>query len=238
LGKPWPKHACFFDDGYGVRLRTRLAQPSEGTTTSFFGVVTETVVTNPGDSGRIVIQCSDGRVIDDEFSTTTDLTRYPGALVVVEEGEPGRFRLHRITGDDRVIEVWDCPSLGQVVVYDPSSQRGVKETDSRFWVWGEKRWTTLCDYRIQRLLVPLDSQEATRIAYEYLQAPPVPPPLSLRAILAGGASIARKKVTSIPVAIFAGTPYERHFMLPGVLTPERAAEWGREVEAIRRPRKA
>src|SRR5215469_8383434 len=38
LGKPWPKHGCFFDDGYGVRLRTRLAQPSEGTTTSFFGI--------------------------------------------------------------------------------------------------------------------------------------------------------------------------------------------------------
>jgi hypothetical protein len=45
LGKPWPKHSCFFDDGYGLRLRTRLAQPSEGTTASRFGVVTETVVT-------------------------------------------------------------------------------------------------------------------------------------------------------------------------------------------------
>src|SRR5262245_59210180 len=138
LGKPWPKHGCFFDDGYGVRLRTRLAQVSEATTGPFFGVVTETVVTKPGESGRLVIRCSDGSVIDDEFNTTADLTRYPGALVVVEVGEPGRYRLHRIVGDDTVIEVWNCPRLGYVLVYDPSSQRGVKETDSRFWIWDEK----------------------------------------------------------------------------------------------------
>ncbi len=241
LGKPWPKHACFFDDGYGIRLRSRLAQPSEGTRSSFFGVVTETVVSDPGKSGRIVVQCSDGRLIDDEFTTTSDLTKYPGSLVVVEERDPGRYCLHQVTGDDRVIEVWDCPRLGLVLVYDPNAQRGTKETDSRFWVWRDERWTTLCDYNIQPLLVPLDSQKATHIAYQYLQDHPVTPQLTARldarlAILTGRASAGRKDGLSIPVVIFAGTSYERSFTLPAVLTAERAAEWVREVEAMRRPR--
>jgi hypothetical protein len=238
LGKPWPKHSCFFDDGYGLRLRTRLAQPSEGTTASRFGVVTETVVTKPGESGRIVVQCSDGAVIDDEFTTTSDLTKYPGSLVVIEEGEPGRYWLHRITGDNRIVEVWNCPKLGQILVFDPEAQRGVEETDSRFWVWNEKRWTSLRDFHIQRLLMPLDSQEATRIALEYTQNGPVPPPTTARfdaimAILAGRGS-ARTVASAIPVVVFPGTAHERHYKLPGTLTRERAAEWVKEVEALRR----
>ena len=242
LGKPWPKHSCFFDDGYGVRLRTRLGQPSEGTRFSFFGVVLETVVTNPGKSGRIVVQCSDGRKIDEQFNTTSDLTKYPGSLVVVEEGEPGRYLLHGVKGRNSVIEVWDCPKMGYVLVYDPSLQWGIKETESRFWIWDEDRWTTLYDYNTQLLLVPLHSQEATRIACEYLNESPIPPETAvsgpLRALLAARASTRWKQDTSIPATIFAGTPYARCFMLPGTFTAERAAQWVKEVEEIRRPRKA
>src|SRR5260370_692225 len=179
LGKPWPKHGCFFDDGYGVRLRTRLAQPSEGTRTSFFGVVTETVVTDPGKSGRIVVQCSNGRLIDDEFTTTIDLTTYAGSLVLVEETEPDHYCLHKVTGDDRTVEVWDCPRLGQILIYDPRSQRGVKNTESRFYVWREKRWTSISDFNIKPLLLPLASQDATRTAHEYLANRPAPPQVNL-----------------------------------------------------------
>jgi hypothetical protein len=249
LGKPWPKHACFFDDGYGIRLRSQLAQSSDGIKTTLPGVVAETVVIKPGETGRIVVQCSDGRVIDDEFATASDLTKYPGSLVVVEEREPGKFWLHRVTGNNSVIEVWDCPKLGQILVYDPDSQQGVKETESRFYFWREKRWNTLCDFNIQLLLVPLDNQEMSRIAQQFLQDRPAPPPskgiqAELKAILTGERpwsalrSIFAAKAPSIPVVVFAGTSYERRFFLPGVITPERAAKWVTEFEAVRRPRRS
>ena len=194
-----------------------------------------------------MVQCSDGRVIDDEFTTTSDLTRYPGSLVVVEEEEPGRYWLHRVQGDDRVIEVWGCPRLGCLLVYDPHAQWGTKEprrcskgSVSRFWVWDENRWTTLRDYHIQPLLVPLDSQETTRVAYEYLQSPPVPPTSTAAFDALSGYSRWRKidsqEAACIQVAIFAGTVNERRFLLPGFLTPERAVEWVGQVEGTRRLR--
>ncbi len=236
LGKPWPKHTCFFDDGFGLQLRTRLTHPSEGTIVSLFGVVIETVVTKPGEAGRIVVQCSDGKVIDTEFNTKSNLTTYPGSLVVVEESEMGRYQLHRIKGNNRIVEVWNCMKLDQILVFDPEAQGGVEKVDSRFWVWNEKRWTLIRDFNVQRLLVPLDGQEATRIALEYTQNRPVSPqPRSkietLMAIINGRNS---RRVASIKAKIFAGTPREQHYMLPGSLTREQVAEWVKEVETLRR----
>jgi hypothetical protein len=65
LGPPWDKHACFDDDSYGVSLRRSVGhtagEPSGG---PLFGVVLETVRQGVNPSGRVVVRCSDGSVID------------------------------------------------------------------------------------------------------------------------------------------------------------------------------
>jgi len=96
LGPPWPKHACFADDHRASRLRAGLSERAQERRKVRFGVVTETVVVEPGKSGRIVVQCSDGSIIDDEFDTTIDLTKYVGTLVVIEDEEDGDIRLKQI----------------------------------------------------------------------------------------------------------------------------------------------
>lgn len=89
LGLPWPKHACFDDDVAGSSLRGRLVEGPR----ALFGVVVETVVTRHGEGGRIVVRCSDGSIIDDNFKTTLDLAKLVGQLVMVERGQEGRITL-------------------------------------------------------------------------------------------------------------------------------------------------
>ncbi len=93
LGSPWPKHACFDDDIHATRLRTRLTEEARNRAKPLFGVVLETEVIEPGKSGRIVVKCSDGTIIDSEFDTTLDLTQFVGALVVIEHDEDGAVTL-------------------------------------------------------------------------------------------------------------------------------------------------
>jgi hypothetical protein len=93
LGPPWPKHKCFDDDPTGVRLRASLAEEARTRPNPVFGVVVETEVIEPGKSGRIVVKCSDGTIIDSEFDTSLDLTRFVGALVVIEHGEDDSLTL-------------------------------------------------------------------------------------------------------------------------------------------------
>jgi hypothetical protein len=91
----------------------------------------------------------------------------------------------------------------------------------------------------------VDGRRATRIAYKYAELSPPPPYPSgstdssrnlavLFWHIEHGANLtaapARKPVE---VVIFAGTPAERRFKLPGLLSPERIKEWIREVEAAR-----
>jgi hypothetical protein len=89
LGSPWPKHGCFDDEAGAANLRRRLLE----TDTPLFGVVIETVITKAGASGRIVVRCSDGSMIDDEFTTTLDLVALVGRLVMVECAKDGKTRL-------------------------------------------------------------------------------------------------------------------------------------------------
>jgi hypothetical protein len=56
-----------------------------------FGVVVETVVTRPGVGGRIVVRCSDGLLIDEEFNTSRALPSLVGLLTVVIQDEQGQL---------------------------------------------------------------------------------------------------------------------------------------------------
>lgn len=244
LGPPWPKHACFFDDLTGIRLRTHLTEKARRKRPAFFGVVTETVVTEPGEKDRFVIHCSDGQVIDDEFNCTADLTKFPGSLVVIEQPEPELYHLHQVPVGNTVIEVWNCPRMRDILIYDPCAQGQTAPTESRFWLWGAGRWTELSDFNIQPRLKPLSDRKATRIPYEYFERrppPPYPPGSSgpsidfeflFRSLQRGFIPTAPTR-KPVEVIIFEGTPAERRFMVPGILSPERIAEWKREVEAIR-----
>ena len=93
LGWPWPKHACFDDDNTGYRLRASLTRSSTPSRPAVFGVIIETVASTPGQGGRIVVRCSDGGIIDENFKTTLDLREIVGRLVMVERSEDGKIRL-------------------------------------------------------------------------------------------------------------------------------------------------
>lgn len=93
LGRRGQKHACFDDDPIGRAFRSGLVKESTGETAAVFGVVIETVVTRPGQGGRIIVRCSDGTTIDQEFNTPLNLSTLVGQLVRVERGEGGRIRL-------------------------------------------------------------------------------------------------------------------------------------------------
>src|SRR5262249_30242494 len=95
LGPPWPKHACFDDDFHGTRLRTALTEATKSNSGPLFGVVVETVVSEPGKSGRIVVRCSDGTTVSAKFDTRLDLPTLVGELVVLRVLENGEIRLQR-----------------------------------------------------------------------------------------------------------------------------------------------
>lgn len=83
LGPPWPKHGCFDDDRYGHQLRQTLAAFTRCNSAPRFGVVVETVATRPGLGGRIIVHCSNGSVVDEEFDTPRNLAAIVGSLVLV-----------------------------------------------------------------------------------------------------------------------------------------------------------
>lgn len=94
LGPPWNKHGCFDDDSSGMGLRSALVQRSQASAARpVFGVVIETVAARPGQGGRIVVRCSDGRIVDGEFNTTLDLVKLVGQIVIVERGDADGIRL-------------------------------------------------------------------------------------------------------------------------------------------------
>lgn len=93
LGPPWPKHACFDDDPIGRGFRSGLVKESTTETAPVFGVVIETVATRPGQGGRIIVRCSDGTILDNEFNATLNLSTLVGQLVRVERDDEGQIRL-------------------------------------------------------------------------------------------------------------------------------------------------
>jgi hypothetical protein len=94
LGPPWPKHSCFDDDLRAAQLRTRLVEKLPKSQNLIFGVVIETVVIEPGKSGRIRVKCSDGTITDDEFDTTHDLVGSVGSLVAIQHTADGEVWIH------------------------------------------------------------------------------------------------------------------------------------------------
>jgi hypothetical protein len=93
LGSPWPKHPCFDDDRYGTQLRQTLAGDHQESRAALFGIVVETVATRPGVGGRIIVKCSDGSLIDEEFNTSRSLASLVGLLTVVLRDEQGHTSL-------------------------------------------------------------------------------------------------------------------------------------------------
>jgi hypothetical protein len=237
LGKPWPKHACFPQDAGGVRLHTRLAEPVEQGT-RLFGVVTATEVTRLGEAGRIAFRCSDGREVEGEYETTLDFTQLPGSLVVLNEREPGQFAFQRVSPESAGVEAYDCPKLGQPVIYDPRQQRGVGGLDTRVWLCNDARLADHRTFHIWRLVGHLDGLTAARLIGEYMRQVTRPTGTGMGGrILMGWENGQFFRTSTVEVSIFRGTPYEREFVLHAALSAKQIDDWVQTVEALLAPRR-
>ena len=83
LGPPWPKHGCFYEDGYGSQLRKLLIEKSQVSKVTF-GVVLESETIRRGSLCRMAIRCSTVKTIDTNFQTSADVSKLTGQLVIVE----------------------------------------------------------------------------------------------------------------------------------------------------------
>ena len=92
LGWPWPKHGCFAGDQEGIQLRWLFPEPDETGPVYVFGVIIEAV--KKGQWCRLTVRCSDGSVIDRDFSVLIDLALLPGRLVRVTYADKGGISLH------------------------------------------------------------------------------------------------------------------------------------------------
>ena len=119
LGPPWPKHQCFADDPTSSRLRSRLAERTVSRRVLFVGVVIETVIIRPGNSGRVVIEYGDRQRFEDEILASADLTELPGSLVFVTLDDAGHPRLH--WGPELLQRALGLNSRGQTGVRSGSS---------------------------------------------------------------------------------------------------------------------
>lgn len=138
LGPPWPKHACFDDEYYGTRLRTTLRDESRKTPNPVFGVVVETEVIEPGTNGRIVVRCSDGKIIDHTFDTERNLTHFVGVLVIVERTDDGTVSLRWIgTPSSSRWRPQPRLSVGARIAFE-----------RREYIWDGQRWYRADDYTI------------------------------------------------------------------------------------------
>ena len=114
LGWPWPKHACFYDDPNDAQFLRHLTEKVNICPNPLLGLTVETIVLNPGASGRVVVLCPDGTVINKEFDTNQDLTQCVGCLVVVERTANDGVKLHwiahsvptRSEDDKPVVPLW------------------------------------------------------------------------------------------------------------------------------------
>jgi hypothetical protein len=58
------------------------------------GVVSETIITLPGSCCKILIECCDGRRLEEIILTFADMVELAGCLIIVTLGEDGRHRFH------------------------------------------------------------------------------------------------------------------------------------------------
>ena len=77
-----------------TRLRSRLAEREISGRVLFVGVVVETVIIRPRNSGRVVIEYGDRQRFESEILASADLTELPGSLVLVTVDDAGHPRLH------------------------------------------------------------------------------------------------------------------------------------------------
>jgi hypothetical protein len=90
------------------------------------GIVIETVVLDPGKTGRIVVKCSDGTVIDASFNTSMDLPSSVGSLVVVERTAGSAITLHWMAPstsapssvDKPIVPVWVEKGIADLDSFD------------------------------------------------------------------------------------------------------------------------
>lgn len=116
LGKPWPKHGCFADDCYSGPLHRLLAGHLKTSGGHPFGVVIETETIILGKSGRIVIRCSDGAIIDANFETQQILSHLLGRLVLIVTDNHGKLSLEFFR-----------PGLPRVIAYVQITGNGISE---------------------------------------------------------------------------------------------------------------
>ena len=150
LGPPWPKHGCFEEEILSIRLREVLAAESGRTANPVFGVITETVVIDPGNSGRIVAKCSDDAVVDDIFQTEWNLPKCAGALILISRIKADRFNVHRIS--DYYPTLWRPKlrlSVGARIVFQ-----------NRAYLWDGQEWYGATD----NMLAPLGMQQRLTLA--------------------------------------------------------------------------
>lgn len=143
LGEPWPKHGCFADDRYALKLRHMLTEKYPSNSHQTFGVVIETETIRPGESGRIVVRCSDGTLINKSFSTEHELSDLLGDLVVVISTNGGtRIRLIEAPVQKRTLE--GSPNAANRVTYAERRRAGLRR-------YPVVITTTSDDYREERL---------------------------------------------------------------------------------------
>lgn len=90
LGPPWPKHGCFNEDEkYAIQVRRLLTVHVRVGSPHVVGVIIDAKTNRNRQKARIVVQCSDGTVIDEQFDARTDLSTLLGQLVVVDTNDAG-----------------------------------------------------------------------------------------------------------------------------------------------------
>jgi hypothetical protein len=156
LGQPWPKHACFEEQNSSTHLREVLYEQLQMVAKPVFGVVIETVVIDPGKSGRMVVRCSDGLIIEDVFETELNLNAFVGALVIIERSNEGRLSLLRVSSS---LYFWRRR---------PRLAKGARfKHNHRVYIWDGRHWFGADDYTIAPTGL---QQRLTAMVYERLKA--------------------------------------------------------------------
>jgi hypothetical protein len=75
-------HGCFKDDSHARITRTHLRSFDAKLRFQFLGVVLESTVTEPRNSGLLVVQRNDGLVYEIDLLAPSDLSELPGTIVL------------------------------------------------------------------------------------------------------------------------------------------------------------
>jgi hypothetical protein len=75
-------------------MRSRLSENEIREWSPLVGVVSETIITLPGSCCKILVECCDGRRLEENILTSADMVELAGCIVIVTLGEDGRYRFH------------------------------------------------------------------------------------------------------------------------------------------------